>query len=116
MDRKSLYNIIEIYDEFTSYPGAAAAAGTPGSAIGTNGWSYSNSTPGDSVLIITPNGCDANNKCVGVLGNWITGRWPIITSFIALPAAVTLLGLGQLDLFFRIAFQTLPSGTTSNYF
>jgi hypothetical protein len=24
--------------------------------------------------------------------------------------------LGQLDLFFRIAFQTLPSGTTSNYF
>jgi hypothetical protein len=37
---KPLYNIIEIYDEFTSYPGAAAAAGTPGSAIGTNGWSF----------------------------------------------------------------------------
>jgi hypothetical protein len=88
---KPLYNIIEIYDEFTSY---SAAAGTPGSAIGTNGWSYSNSTPGDSVLIITPNGCDAN-KCVGV---WEDGAVANIT-FVHCPASGGYLtGLGTAGL------------------
>jgi hypothetical protein len=109
---RPIYNVIEVFDEFTTYvPGSTTTGAIPS---GTNNWYLTVTTAGASTNSVSL-GADAFNKCVGVL-ECATAATANYVSYISLPTTYIVLGLGQLDIFFRVAFYGLPTGTTSAVF
>ena len=101
---RPVYNTVEIYDEFDSYLVNTSAAGGV-----SNGWFFGNGGTSASVASQTSNtsGGDTFNKAFGI--------WQVLTGAVASAVGSLMkpmygpIGLGPVDLFFRVAFSPLPT-------
>jgi hypothetical protein len=103
-----IYQMVEIVDDFTAYQPNVTATTV---LQGPNNWQLN--IVGTASASYTSAGTDAFNKAVGVWYVQAAATTTAINSALMyLPTAYTILGLGQLDLFFRVAYFQNPSAGT----